>query len=77
VTDVVGIPREIALKGMWEATPDPGAMTEDNFNIKNAEINFANAFAANAPVSTKMLWEKLCAKYSGCDKKVLVVNCRD
>ncbi|ABI83203.1 poly-gamma-glutamate synthase PgsB [Francisella tularensis] len=77
VTDDLGIPREIALKGMWEATPDPGAMTEYNFNIKNAEINFANAFAANDPVSTKMLWDKLCAKYSGCDKKVLVVNCRD
>ncbi|MFV9931183.1 MAG: poly-gamma-glutamate synthase PgsB [Francisella endosymbiont of Hyalomma asiaticum] len=77
VTDDLGIPREIALKGMWEATPDPGAMTEYNFNIKNAEINFANAFAANDPVSTKMLWDKLCYKYSGCDKKVLVVNCRD
>ena len=77
VTDDLGIPREIALKGMWEATPDPGAMTEYNFNIKNAEINFANAFAANDPVSTKMLWDKLCDKYSGCDKKVLVVNCRD
>ncbi|MDE4947100.1 poly-gamma-glutamate synthase PgsB, partial [Francisella tularensis subsp. holarctica] len=48
-----------------------------NFNIKNAEINFANAFAATDPVSTKMLWDKLCAKYSGCDKKVLFVNCRD
>ena len=77
VTDDLGIPREIALKGMWEATPDPGAMTEYNFNIKNAEINFANAFAANDPVSTKMLWDKLCDKYSGCDKKILVVNCRD
>ena len=77
VTDDLGIPREIALKGMWESTPDPGAMTEYNFNIKNAEINFANAFAANDPVSTKMLWDKLCDKYSGCDKKVLVVNCRD
>ncbi|ALB01841.1 capsule biosynthesis protein CapB [Francisella persica ATCC VR-331] len=77
VTDDLGIPREIALKGMWESTPDPGAMTEYNFNIKNAEINFANAFAANDPVSTKMLWYKLYDKYSGCDKKVLVVNCRD
>ncbi|OEZ33317.1 poly-gamma-glutamate synthase PgsB [Francisella endosymbiont of Amblyomma maculatum] len=77
VTDDLGIPREIALKGMWKMTPDPGAMTEYNFNIKNAEINFANAFAANDPVSTKMLWDKLCDKYSGCDKKILVVNCRD
>ncbi|MDE5010835.1 poly-gamma-glutamate synthase PgsB, partial [Francisella tularensis subsp. holarctica] len=27
--------------------------------------------------STKMLWDKLCSKYSCCDKKVFVVNCRD
>ncbi|MED7818606.1 MULTISPECIES: poly-gamma-glutamate synthase PgsB [unclassified Francisella] len=76
VTDDLGIPRDVALKGMWEATPDPGAMTEYNFNIKDSEMNFANAFAANDPVSTKMLWDKLYDKYRECQKKVLVVNCR-
>ncbi|QIW10451.1 poly-gamma-glutamate synthase PgsB [Francisella sp. LA112445] len=76
VTDDLGIPREVALKGMWEATPDPGAMTEYNFDIKDSQMNFANAFAANDPVSTKMLWDKLYEKYRDCEKKVLVVNCR-
>ncbi|WP_145951737.1 poly-gamma-glutamate synthase PgsB [Francisella uliginis] len=76
VTDDLGIPREVALKGMWEATPDPGAMTEYNFDVKDSEMNFANAFAANDPVSTKMLWDKLYEKYQECEKKVLVVNCR-
>lgn len=76
VTDDLGIPREVALKGMWEATPDPGAMTEYNFDVKDSEMNFANAFAANDPVSTKMLWDKLYEKYADCEKKVLVVNCR-
>ncbi|MDE4944718.1 poly-gamma-glutamate synthase PgsB, partial [Francisella tularensis subsp. holarctica] len=60
-----------------EATQAPCALTEYNFNIKNAEIYFATAFSANDPVSTKLLWDKLCAKYSGFDKKVLVVNCID
>ena len=77
VTEDLGIPRDVALKGMWEATPDPGAMTEYNFDFKGVEINFANAFAANDPVSTKMLWDKLYAKYQQCDKKVLIVNCRN
>ena len=45
--------------------------------LKASEINFANAFAANDPVSTKMLWDKLYAKYQQCDKKVLIVNCRN
>jgi poly-gamma-glutamate synthase PgsB/CapB len=76
VTDDLGIPREIALKGMWESTPDSGAMTEYTLNIQNSQMNFANAFAANDPVSTKMLWDKLCEKYHYCDKKILVVNCR-
>ena len=34
VTEDLGIPRDVALKGMWEATPDPGAMTEYNFDFK-------------------------------------------
>ncbi len=76
VTDDLGIPREVALKGMWEATPDPGAMIEYAFNVKDAQMSFANAFAANDPVSTKILWDKLCEKYKDCAKKVLVVNCR-
>ena len=77
VTDDLGIPREVALNGMWEATPDPGAMTEYTFGIKDSCMNLANAFAANDPVSTKMLWDILCEKYEYCDKKVLVVNCRN
>lgn len=76
ITDDLGIPRDVALKGMWEATPDPGAMTEYTFTLNESQMNFANAFAANDPVSTKMLWDKLYAKYQNCDKKVLVVNCR-
>lgn len=76
ITDDLGIPRDVALKGMWAATPDPGAMTEYTFTVNESQINFANAFAANDPVSTKMLWDKLYTKYLSCDKKVLVVNCR-
>lgn len=77
VTDSLGIDREVALKGMWEAIPDPGAMTEYQFDFQNKEVNLANAFAANDPVSTKMLWDKLITKYEYCGAKILVVNCRD
>jgi len=76
ITDDLGIPRETALKGMWDAMPDPGAMTEYNFGFNDKNISFANAFAANDPVSTQMLWDKLSEKYVDCDAKVIVVNCR-
>lgn len=77
VTDSLGIDRQAALKGMWEAVPDPGAMTEYQFDFQGKEVNLANAFAANDPVSTKMLWDKLVSKYEYCQGKILVVNCRD
>ena len=77
ITDDLNIPRDVALEGMWAATPDPGAMTEYNFDILNSDMSFANAFAANDPVSTKMLWDNLYTKYDATDKKVLMVNCRE
>ena len=77
ITDDLNISRDVALEGMWAATPDPGAMTEYNFDILNSNMSFANAFAANDPVSTKMLWDNLYTKYESTDKKVLMVNCRE
>ncbi len=76
VCEALGLDRAHALKGMWGATPDPGALREYPFEFRDKSYVFANAFAANDPVSTLMLWNNLLAKYSNCNSKVLVVNCR-
>nr|MDK2851410.1 gamma-polyglutamate synthase [Candidatus Cloacimonadota bacterium] len=48
----VGIPRDVALKGMQEAHPDPGALKKYHIIDRGKEINFYNVFAANDPEST-------------------------
>ena len=73
----LGLDRKAALQGMWQATPDPGALREYRLSIEDKTLFFANAFAANDPISTHMLWKNLLQKYDHCASKVLLVNCRD
>ncbi|MCB5252217.1 MAG: poly-gamma-glutamate synthase PgsB [Candidatus Cloacimonadaceae bacterium] len=47
-----GIPHDIALKGMQEARPDPGALRKYIIPDRGKEIHFYNVFAANDPEST-------------------------
>lgn len=77
ICEELGVPRNVAIKGMWSATPDPGAMSIYMLSLsKGQQLIFANAFAANDPLSTKTLWQELVKKYSYCKIKRLVVNCR-
>ena len=76
VCEHCGVERSVALSGMYQATPDPGAMSVYHLIYKGHDIYFANAFAANDPVSTHLLWEQLTAKYAGLDQQTLLVNCR-
>ena len=47
-----GIPREIAIKGMQKANPDPGALKRYKIEDSGKTILFYNVFAANDPQST-------------------------
>ncbi len=42
-----GISRQGALRGMWEAPPDPGVLTVDHYDVEGKRIHLANIFAAN------------------------------
>ena len=76
VCESVGVHREVALQGMYLATPDPGAMSIYIVMHNQQQLIFANAFAANDPVSTSMLWSQLSQQYNDAQKKTLIVNCR-
>lgn len=77
VCNSCGVTRDDALKGMWQAKPDPGALIVKTISYKGKKITFANGFAANDPMSTAQLWEKVIAKYPSADRIVGLVNCRD
>jgi gamma-polyglutamate synthase len=72
----LGVPRAVALAGMWNAPPDPGAMTEHEIDFFGRRLVFVNGFAANDPVSTRRLWEMAVVKYQDVERRVAIFNCR-
>ena len=55
----LNIDRETALRGMYKANPDAGALNQYSVELQNKKIIFYNGFAANDPQSTLMIWQKL------------------
>ncbi|MGE5176342.1 MAG: poly-gamma-glutamate synthase PgsB [Hyphomicrobiales bacterium] len=73
----LGVPRAPALEAMIAAPPDPGALRRHLVRVGSKEITFVNAFAANDPDSTRLIWERL-----GLDRaepgvrRIVLANCR-
>ncbi len=72
----LGVEREIALRGMSEARPDPGALTVDETVVDGHPITFVNGFAANDPESTQTVWELALARAGQGLRHIALVNCR-
>lgn len=72
----IGVPRAVALQGMWEAIPDPGALTVYTIHHQGHDITLVNGFAANDPVSTETLWHKMRERFKQHEDKLLLMNCR-
>lgn len=76
VCEELGIDNETALRGMWRAKPDPGAMTEDEVEFFGRTIVFVNGFAANDPTSTRYIWEQSLRRHRELRRRIAVFNCR-
>jgi poly-gamma-glutamate synthase PgsB/CapB len=76
VCEEVGIDFDTALRGMWRAKPDPGAMTEAEVEFFGRHIVFVNGFAANDPISTRYIWEQALRRHRDLDRRIAVFNCR-
>lgn len=72
----MGVDRDVALRGMWAAEPDPGAMRVHQQQIHSDQWHFVNAFAANDPESTTRIWDAAYNYFPGVTRRVLVMNCR-
>jgi len=59
VCRLLKIDDKIALNGMLNAQPDPGALFIQELKFNNSENYFVNAFAANDPQSTHTIWESV------------------
>ena len=73
----LGVSRATALVGMHAMTPDPGALRRYTVRSGDKTVEFVNAFAANDPDSTLLIWQRL-----GLDQpspgrlRMVLANCR-
>lgn len=72
----VGVERAVALGGMYEAKPDPGAMMAYEMDFFQRRINFVNGFAANDPESTETIWKMALERYPDVQRRIAIFNCR-
>jgi gamma-polyglutamate synthase len=77
VAELLGVDRETALRGMWEAPPDPGVLSVERYRTEDGKrLRFANVFAANDPESTLMNVQQLLDLGAVQRPLNVVVNCR-
>jgi poly-gamma-glutamate synthase PgsB/CapB len=72
----LGVPRDVALRGMWKARPDPGAMKEYEIDFFGRKVIFINGFAANDPESSERIWTMAFGKYQHFNRKIMILNAR-
>jgi poly-gamma-glutamate synthase PgsB/CapB len=72
----IGVPKNIALKGMQKMPPDPGALKKYIVVEDNKKIVFYNVFAANDPDSTKMIWLNIISHLKSDQQKIIILNSR-
>ena len=72
----LGVPRESALRGMQALAPEVGATRILEVSFYERSLLFVNAFAANDPESTELIWERVVEKYGEGRSRIALVNCR-
>jgi len=72
----LNIDRQTALQGMYKAIPDSGALRCYKVDAFKKQLYFYNAFAANDPDSTMMIWNKIRDEIGFEGAKVIILNTR-
>jgi poly-gamma-glutamate synthase PgsB/CapB len=72
----LGVERDTALCGMWQAPTDAGVMNLYQVDDLNRQIFFVNGFAANDPESTGSNWNMLVDRFRRVDRHIALLNCR-
>ncbi|MBI1838323.1 MAG: poly-gamma-glutamate synthase PgsB [Flavobacteriia bacterium] len=72
----LGMDREKALAEMKKTIPDEGVLTKAVIQIDNKVIDFYNAFAANDPESSLMIWNSIVSTYDSNTCFIILLNTR-
>lgn len=76
VCEHVGVDRNTALKGMYEAIPDAGVLKVFRVEAFKKQMVFYNGFAANDPDSTLMVWQKIRDEIGFEGTRIVLLNTR-
>ncbi|MFE9096026.1 poly-gamma-glutamate synthase PgsB [Streptomyces sp. NPDC007264] len=77
VAELLGVERQVALQGMYDAPPDPGVLSVERCLTPDGKrLAFANVFAANDPESTLMNINQLLDLGAISRPLNVVINCR-
>jgi len=76
VCEHLKIDRRVALKGMYDAIPDAGVLMRHRVLAFNKQMVFYNAFAANDPDSTLLVWKKIRDEIGFEGKRIILLNTR-
>ncbi|MCS1350217.1 poly-gamma-glutamate synthase PgsB [Mechercharimyces sp. CAU 1602] len=77
VAEAAGIDEEIALRGMLNAPPDPGAMVVLPMGDPSDPAYFVNGFAANDASSTLNIWKRVKELGYPTEDPIIIMNCRE
>jgi poly-gamma-glutamate synthase PgsB/CapB len=76
ICESLGVNREIALAEMKKTMPDEGVLTKSDVIEGGKNISFYNAFAANDPESSLMLWDSIVQQTKPEVDKMILLNTR-
>ncbi|MDX1571414.1 MAG: poly-gamma-glutamate synthase PgsB, partial [Xanthomonadales bacterium] len=76
VCEELGVDPEEALEGMIALEPEVGATRLLDVSFFGRSLLFVNAFAANDPESTAMIWESVIESHREGRTLMAVINCR-
>ena len=62
----LGIDREVAMRGMWSAEPDPGVLRIIETELQGVRVTWANMFAVNDRESTIAVFDRV-KRFAGSD----------
>jgi poly-gamma-glutamate synthase PgsB/CapB len=75
VCDHFGVKRDVALKGMQNSNPDPGALQKYTIQTDAKQMIFYNVFAANDPSSSLSIWKMIIQPLEK-QQRMIILNTR-
>jgi len=72
----LGVADRLAFNGMCSVRPDPGALRLISRSFSGAPVTLINAFAANDPVSIRVIWDRFEPERIAASRIALLVNIR-